>query len=115
MTRPLPTSGTLASAPTVRPQGADGLLEAARRMPACLFELRQEPDAGFRVTHVGEGLHALTTLGPDDLVGDPRLALEQVHRDDLDHEVSPRMQWRRQRDADIASGEAADGKAPGDA
>ena len=84
MTRPLPTSGTLASAPTVRPQGADGLLEAARRMPACLFELRQEPDAGFRVTHVGEGLHALTTLGPDDLVGDPRLALEQVHRDDLD-------------------------------
>ena len=33
-----------------------------------------------------------------------------LHRDDLDREVSPRMQWRQQRDADISSGEA-----PGDA
>ena len=28
-----------------------------------------------------------------------------LHRDDLDHEVSPRLQWQQRRDADRAAGD----------
>ncbi|MDZ3830312.1 MAG: hypothetical protein U0S50_00675 [Sphingopyxis sp.] len=38
-----------------------------------------------------------------------------LHRDDLDHEVSPRMRWQQQRDAETATRPATTEDTPGHA
>ncbi len=80
---------------------AGGPSEAARRMPACLFELHAAPGARSRVVHVGDGLRALLPLEPDAVLADPRRVLDHVHPDDagrllrsVARAASERVEWR---------------------
>ncbi|MFM1989127.1 MAG: hypothetical protein RJA99_2084 [Pseudomonadota bacterium] len=61
----------------------DGLLAAARDLPACLFELRVTTDGQVRIGHVGEGLRMLMALDADDAIADPSAVLARVHPEDL--------------------------------
>jgi len=81
MTRlPTPAEKDTTASFAIRDESA--LLDVARHLPGCLFELTHDPVSGYRVGYVGDGVRALLGLEPQTVAADPGQVLAMAARDD---------------------------------
>ncbi|MFZ4760084.1 MAG: sensor domain-containing diguanylate cyclase, partial [Burkholderiaceae bacterium] len=81
MTRlPTPSELDAPASPAIRDEAV--LLDVARHLPGCLFELKHDPASGYRVGFVGDGIRALLGLDPATVRADPGQVLAMVAADD---------------------------------
>jgi diguanylate cyclase (GGDEF)-like protein/PAS domain S-box-containing protein len=113
MSRP-PSSLPSAQTPSPRSTADDRVGDPACAMPAFEFEVRQQPGRRRELTHVGEGILGVLSIGADVAMAEPRRVFGMVHPEDVEQvragmarAVRERVRWHDEFRAVPAPGRTA--------